>query len=218
MSEAYEISAVPREEIGKSSKKLAREGRVPAVLYGAGHHGESLSLDRLEVGRLLSHGGVRSAILHLKIKGKAKPVNAMVKALQVHPTKGTPMHIDLLAIKMDQVVQTSVTLNFVGEAPGVKSGGILNQNHTSVNVEALPGDLPEAIDVDISALDVGSTLTFAELAAPAGVTILNDPEELVVSVTAPTKVEEEVVEEVEGEEGAEPEVIGEEQAEEESGA
>jgi large subunit ribosomal protein L25 len=217
MSEAYEIGAVPREQIGKSSKKLAREGRVPAVLYGAGHSGEPLSLDGHEISRLLAHGGVRSTVLHLKIKGTAKPVNAMVKALQVDPTKGTPVHVDLLAIKMDEAVQTTVTLNFVGEAPGVKGGGVLNQNHTSVNVEALPGDLPDAIDVDISELEVGSTLTFADLTAPAGVTILNDPEELVASVTAPTKAEEEVVEAVEGEEGAEPEVIGEEKAEEEGG-
>jgi large subunit ribosomal protein L25 len=217
MSEAYEIGAVPREQIGKSSKKLAREGRVPAVLYGAGHSGEPLSLDGHEISRLLAHGGVRSTVLHLKIKGTATPVNAMVKALQVDPTKGTPVHVDLLAIKMDEAVQTSVTLNFVGEAPGVKGGGVLNQNHTSANVEALPGDLPDAIDVDISALEVGSTLTFADLIAPKGVTILNDPEELVVSVTAPQKVEEEVVEAVEGEEGAEPEVIGETPAEGEGG-
>jgi large subunit ribosomal protein L25 len=217
MAEAYEIGAAPREQIGKSSRKLAREGRVPAVLYGAGHSGEPLSLDGHEFGRLLAHGGVRSTVLHLKIAGKAKPVNAMVKALQVDPTKGTPIHVDLLAIKMDETVQTSVTLSFVGEAPGVKGGGVLNQNHTSVNVEALPGDLPEAIEVDISALDMGSTLTFADITAPAGVTILNDPEELVVSVTVPQKIEEEVTEAVEGEEGAEPEVIGETQTEEEGG-
>jgi large subunit ribosomal protein L25 len=217
MSEAYEISAVPREVIGKASKKLAREGRVPAVLYGAGHHGEPLSLDGHEISRLLAHGGVRSTVLHLNIEGKAKAVNAMVKALQVDPTRGTPVHLDLLAVKMDEAVQTSVTLTFVGEAPGVKGGGVLNQNHTSVSVEALPGDLPDAIEVDISALEVGSTLTFADLTAPAGVTILNEPDELVASVTAPTKVEEEVVEAVEGEEGAEPEVIGEEKAEEEGG-
>jgi large subunit ribosomal protein L25 len=217
MADAFEITAAPREVIGKSSKKLAREGLVPAVLYGAGHHGEPLSLNGHELGRLLAHGGVRSTILHLNIDGKAKPVNAMVKSLQVDPTKGTPTHVDLLAIKMNETVQTSVTLTFVNESPGVKAGGILNQNHTQVNVEALPGDLPEAIEVDISGLDVGSTLTFADIVAPKGVAILNDSEELVVSVTAPAKEEEEVVEVVEGEEGAEPALVGEETAEEESG-
>jgi large subunit ribosomal protein L25 len=213
MSEAYEINAAPRDVVGKSSKKLAVEGQVPAVLYGAGHHGEPLSLNRRDVDRLLGHEGVRSLILHVKIEGKAKPVNAMVKTVQFAPTKGNPLHLDLLAIKMDQAVQTGVTLHFLGESPGVKAGGVFNTILAQINVEALPGDLPEAIEVDISGLDVGNALTLGDITAPKGVTILGEPEEIVASVTAPTKVEEEVVEEV-LEEGVEPEVVGEEEAEE----
>ena len=91
----------------------------------------------------------------------------------------------------------------MGEAPGVKAGGILNENHTHVNVEALPGDLPEVVDVDISSLEVGDSLTFADLDVPQGVTITDDPEELVVSVTAPKAEVEEVVPEVVGEQPAE---------------
>ena len=208
MSEFIELAVVPRDRIAKASRKLAHMGQVPAVLYGAGHESESLAIDRHELERLLSHEGVRSLVLHVKIEGRKTPVNAMVKAIQTEPVKGTPMHVDLLAVNMNVAVNTAVTLHFVGEAPGVKAGGILNENHTHVNVEALPGDLPEVVDVDISSLEVGDSLTFADLDVPQGVTITDDPEELVVSVTAPkAEVEEAVEEEVV------PEVVGEQPAE-----
>jgi large subunit ribosomal protein L25 len=214
MAETIELSATPREQIGKASRKLAQVGKVPAVLYGAGHKPEPLELDVHELERLLHHEGLRSLILHVKIEGTAKPVNAMVKAVQVDPTKGRPLHVDLLAIKMNVAVTTTVALHFEGESPGVKGGGVLNQSLTSVNVEALPTDLPESIVVDISELDIGHNLMVSDLVAPAGATILDDPEILVASVTAPTKAEEEVVE---VEEGAEPAIVGEEPVEEESG-
>jgi large subunit ribosomal protein L25 len=101
-----------------------------------------------------------------------------------------------------------VALNFTGESPGVKAGGILNTNHSSVTVEALPGDLPESIDVDISALDIGDTLSLGDVVLPKAVTLVGDPEELLASVMAP-KVEVEETEGLEGEEVTQPEVIGE---------
>lgn len=214
MADTIELTATPREQIGKASRKLAQVGKVPAVLYGAGHKPESLELDAHELDRLLAHEGVRSLILHVNVEGTAKPINAMVKAVQVDPTKGRPLHVDLLAIKMNVAVTTTVALHFEGESPGVKGGGVLNQSLTVVSVEALPTDLPESIVVDISELDTGHNLMVSDLVAPAGVTILDDPEILVASVTAPTKAEEEVVE---GEEAAEPAIVGEEPAEEESG-
>jgi large subunit ribosomal protein L25 len=214
MSETIELTATVREQIGKASRKLAQVGRVPAVLYGAGHKPVSLELDARELERLLHHEGVRSLVLHIKIEGTAKPVNAMVKAVQVDPVKSLPLHVDLLAIKMNVAVTTTVALHFEGESPGVKGGGVLNQSLNSVSVEALPNDLPESIAVDISELDTGHNLMVSDLVAPAGVTILDDPELLVASVTAPTKAEEEVVE---GEAAAEPALVGEEAAEEESG-
>ncbi len=218
MAETYELNAATREVEGKSSRKLAVLGRVPAVLYGAGHDGEPLSIERGDLDRLLSQPGVRSLVLHVKIEGKGKPVNAMVKTVQFDPTKGRPIHVDLLAIRMNQAVTTSVTLNFTGESPGVKAGGVLNAVHNSVSVEALPSDLPESIEVDISALEIGSSITFADLVAPAGVTIQGEPEEIIASVTAPTKsMEEEEAEAAAAEEEAEPAVVGEEPAEEESG-
>ncbi len=219
MAETYELNAVTREVLGKSSHKLAAVGQVPAVLYGAGHDGEPLTLDRREVDRLLGHAGVRSMVLHVNIDGKGKPVNAMVKTVQFDPTKGRPVHVDLLAVRMNQAVTTSVTLNFVGESPGVKAGGVLNTVHTAISVEALPADLPESIDVDISELDVGASLTLADIMAPSGVTVHGEPEEIVASVTAPTKsVEEEEAEAAAvEEEGAEPTIVGEAPAAEESG-
>jgi len=120
--------------------------------------------------------------------------------------------VDLIAIKMNVAVHAAVALNFLGESPGVKAGGILNTNHSSVTVEALPGDLPESIDVDISALEMGHSLTLGEVVLPERVTLVGDPEELLASVMAP-KVEVEEIEAVEGE-AAEPEVIGESSDEE----
>lgn len=208
MSDTIELTATPREETGKTAHKLAQVGKVPAVLYGAGRDPQALALDARELGRLLTHEGVRSLILHVNIEGEGKPVNAMVKAVQVDPTKGRPLHIDLLAIKMNVAVTTTVTLHFEGESPGVKAGGVLNQALNSVNVEALPADLPEAIVVDVSGLDTDHALTVADIAAPKGVTILDDPEAIVASIMAAAKEEE--AEAVEGEEAAQPAVIGEE--------
>jgi large subunit ribosomal protein L25 len=208
MSEFIELAVVPRERIAKASRKLAHLGQVPAVLYGVGHTSEALTIDRHELERLLAHDGVRSLVLHVKIEGRKTPVNAMVKAIQMEPVKGTPMHVDLLAVQMNVAVNTAVALHFVNESPGVKAGGILNANHNQVNVEALPGNIPEGIEVDISSLEVGDSLTFGDLVIPDGVTVTDDVEELVVSVTAPkVEVEEAVTEEVA------PEVVGEQPAE-----
>jgi large subunit ribosomal protein L25 len=205
MSQTNELHAQVRAETGKTSRKLAREGKVPAILYGSDHKPEALSLDKAELDRLFAHGGVRSQVLHVHVGDRKTPVNAMVKAVQSDPTRSVPIHVDLVVVKMNVAVHAAVALNFTGESPGVKAGGILNTNHSSITVEALPGDLPEGIEVDISALEIGDTISLGEVVLPARVTLVGDPEELLASVMAPkVEVEEE---EVSGEE-AQPEVIG----------
>jgi large subunit ribosomal protein L25 len=209
MSQTNELHADVRQQVGKTSRKLARVGKVPAILYGSDHKPEALELDRSELDRLFAHGGVRSQVLHVHVEGRKTPINAMVKAVQTDPTKSTPIHVDLIVVKMNVAVHAAVALSFVGEAPGVKAGGIFNANHSTLTVEALPGDLPEALEVDISALDIGSTMTLGDVVLPASVTLVGDPDELLASVMAPKVEVEEVVEEgVEGEE-EQPEVIGE---------
>jgi large subunit ribosomal protein L25 len=207
MATTNELHAEVRTETGKTSKKLAREGKVPAILYGSDHKPEALTLDRSELDRLFAHGGVRSQVLHVHVEGRKTPVNAMVKAVQSDPTKNLPRHVDLIVVKMNVAVHATVALNFIGESPGVKAGGIMNANHSSVTVEALPGDLPESIDVDVSELEIGDTLTLGSVELPERVTLVGDADELLASVMAP-KVEVEEEEEIAGEE-AQPEVIGE---------
>jgi len=207
MATTNELHAEVREETGKTSRKLARVGKVPAVLYGAGEKPQVLTLDRAELDRLFAHGGVRSQVLHVHIDGHSKPVNAMVKAVQSDPVKSQPIHVDLIAIRMNVAVHAAVALHFEGESPGVKAGGVFNANHSTITVEALPGDLPESLEVDISTLEIGDTLTLGQVVLPEKVTLVGEPEELLASVMAPkVEVEEEVVE---GEEAAQPEVIGE---------
>ena len=207
MSQTNELHAEVREDTGKTSRKLALVGKVPAILYGSDHKPEALSLDKSELDRLFAHGGVRSQVLHVHVGDRKTPVNAMVKAVQSHPVKGVPIHVDLIVVQMNVAVQAAVALHFIGESPGVKAGGVMNANHSTVTVEALPGNLPESLDVDISAMEIGDTITFAAIILPELVTLASDPDELVVSVMAPkVEVEEEL--EVTDEE-AQPEVIGE---------
>jgi large subunit ribosomal protein L25 len=202
---------MPREVIGKASRRLASEGLIPAVLYGPAREAVSLALSRHEFELFLQHHA-GSSIVALAIPGESKPVNAMIKQIQMSPVKSRVMHVDFLAIRMDRPVQAAVTLHFAGEAPGVKDGGVMLHEVREVNVEALPADLPDFIEVDMSGLAIGSTMTIADLVAPAGVTILDDPEGTVCSVTTPMAEE---VEEETATEQAEPEVIGEAPSEDE---
>jgi large subunit ribosomal protein L25 len=128
----------------------------------------------------------------------------MIREMQVSPIKGEIIHVDFMVIQMDVAVHASITLHYVNDPEGVKAGGVLTTNFHEINVEAKPGDLPESIDVDVAALEIGDTLHVRDIVAPKGVTILDEPDEVLVSVQAP-RVEEEV-EEVAA--AIEPELIG----------
>jgi large subunit ribosomal protein L25 len=193
-----------REVIGKASHKLAHENRIPCVLYGPGRESVSLSVDRHEFELLMAHHASSSIIVELQVEGEKKPINAMIRELQTSPVKGQIVHVDFLVIQMDVAVHASIALHFVNDPAGVKAGGILTTNFHEINVEAKPGDLPEAIDVDVAALEIGDSLHVSDIVAPAGVTILDDLEEVLVSVQPPrAEVEEEGAAEA-----AEPELIG----------
>jgi large subunit ribosomal protein L25 len=118
----------------------------------------------------------------------------LIKDTQRHPVTGAPQHIDFLRVRMDVAIQTAVPLELTGteEAPGVVEGGVLNQEARELTVEALPGDIPEVLQHDVSQLGIGGTVTLSELTAPAKVTFVDDPETVVATVTLPTpEVEEE---------------------------
>lgn len=185
MTETVEIKAVQRNVVGKASRRLSAQGLVPAVLYGAGVDPTALAVDRHDFEMFLQHNGVAATIVHLSVNG-AKPVNAIVKDMQSNSVKGSLTHVDFMAVKMNQPIKTVVPAHVTGESPGVKAGGVLTQTLHELHIEALPKDLPEHIDVDISDLDVGGSLHVSDMMVPPGITILDDAETIVCSVTPPT--------------------------------
>ncbi|TLM72658.1 MAG: 50S ribosomal protein L25 [Actinobacteria bacterium] len=211
-AEAATIKAARRTVIGKASRRLKGAGLIPAVLYGRGRETVSISLDRHDFEQFLAHGAGHTPILRIEVEGEAKPVDAVIKSIHRDPTKDTVRHVDFLAVSMDRPIHASVTIHFSEECAGVKAGGVFTANLHGVEVEALPKDLPEAIEADISALEVGDNLHVSALIVPAGVTVLTDPDSVVCSVVAPRV---EVEEAAPVEEAAEPEVIGEKSEEEE---
>ncbi len=171
-------------EGSRSARRLRREGLVPGTLYGAGDEPRSFQVDGRILRNALAHA---HAVIEVSLDGGQKqPV--MVKDLQRHPVRGETVHLDLLRVRLDETIQTTVTLHLEGadSAPGVKEGGILTQELIHLNVEALPNDVPDLISFDVSGLELLATVTVAELTAPRGVTLLDDPETVAVTITAPS--------------------------------
>jgi len=191
-------------EGSRSARRLRRTGQVPGVVYGGGDEPQPFAVDGRILRNTLAHSG---AILQITIDGGATaPV--LVKDLQRHPVRGNAVHVDLLRVDMKVAIQTHVTLELFGadEAPGVVEGGVLNQESRELNIEALPGDIPDSIVFDVSGMEMNATVTLSALTAPDGVTLLDDPEETVLAtITPPTlePVEEEIETETElvGEDG-----------------
>jgi large subunit ribosomal protein L25 len=194
----------------RAAKRLRREGYVPGVVYG-GKNGDCTSF---KVNwRDLRHVLAGSALIDLKVGGKTRPV--IVKDQQQHPVRDELLHIDLLEVRLDEKIQTQVSVHLEGaeEAPGIKEGGVLEHVTHQLNIEALPTDIPDGIHVDVSGLEIAATMHLSEISAPAGVTFLDDPDETILAtVVVPTEVEEPEIEEEtelvgeegELEEGAEP--------------
>jgi len=191
-------------EGSRSARRLRREGLVPGVIYGGEGGPEHFAVDGRILRNTLAHSG---AILEVSIDG-GTGVPVLVKDLQRHPVRGEAVHVDLLRVNMSETIHTTVTLELTGaeEAPGSVEGGVLNQETRELNIEALPGDIPDSITFDVSKMEMNATATLAELTAPKGVTFLDDPEETVLAtITPPTlePVEEEIETETElvGEDG-----------------
>jgi large subunit ribosomal protein L25 len=202
MTESIDLQASSREVVGKANRRVPHD-RLPAVLYGAGHKSQAISVDRHAFQQLLHHEGLMSALVKLTVDDH-KPVTVIVKSLQHDPLKGNVEHVDFWAVKMTQKITTVVPLHFVGESPGVHGGGVMTHNVQTVHVESLPADMPDHLEADISALEVGDSLHISDIVAPEGVIILDAADEILCSVLAPKVEEEEVTEEA-----VEPEVIGE---------
>src|SRR3954462_7569116 len=210
-STSTSLTIQPRESSNsRATRRLRREGRVPGVLYGLGQDALCFSVDARELRHALHAAG---AVLELSGDGESATA-AVLKDSQRHPVRGEALHIDLLRVDLNKPIQSPVPIHLVGgeEAPGVKEGGVLEHVTREVIVEALPSDIPEALDFDVSMLNINDTATLEALTAPAGVTIIDDPQTVVATLTPP-RVEEEP-EEVETETGLVGEGAGEEEGEE----
>jgi len=183
------LQATKRTESGKGAARRSRAaGRVPAVLYGRGMDPVSLEVDRREfVTALKTDAGV-NVLLDIEFDGTN--TLAFTRELQRDPVRGTLLHADFVKVDRTQVIEIEVPVHLVGEAPGTKEGGALEHPLFSVHVRTLPGSVPEAIDADVSALNIGDTLRVSNLRAPEGVEILNDPDAVVASIAAPISEEE----------------------------
>jgi len=190
MTESVALTATPRELVGKSSHLLAREGLIPAVLYGHGVTTQNLTINRREFDKLMHTSAVGSTLVDLTVEGHAKPVPVIIKEVRHDEVKGLVQHVDFWAVKMTQKMQTTIALTFVGSSEGEKTGGVLMHAVRDLKVEALPKDLPEHIEIDISALHVGESLTVADIVVPDGVTLLDEPTTVVASVMAPSVMED----------------------------
>jgi large subunit ribosomal protein L25 len=190
----------------RAIRRLRREGRIPGVLYGRGADPIAFDVDSRELRHALAATG---AVLDVAIDGGSSEP-AVVKDTQRHPVRGELVHVDLLRVDLNKPIHTTVSVTLVGaeDAPGLKEGGVLEQLAREVNIEALPSEIPETIEVDVSAMEMSASLMLADITAPSGVTLLDDPEATIIaSIVIPAAVEAET-DEVE----AETEVVGEGEA------
>ena len=214
------IEAEPRTETGKNvARRLRQSGHIPAILYGAGQPAVPVSLNSREVRAVLESGAGRNTILTVDVRD-GETSKAMLVDWQHEPLHSRLLHVDLKRIVLDQRLRATVPVVRLGEAPGAKlQGGILEFVAREVEVECLPGDIPEQIQADVSELMIGINLRVRDLKVDEKVRVLSDPELVVLHVVAPKHVEEEkpaeAAEVPEVAESAEPEVIRKGKAEEE---
>jgi len=214
--ERMKLQVQERDRRGSAdARRLRKEGFIPGVLYGNGKQPYAICVEERELRRVLTGPSGLHAILDVVLEGQKTTHASILKDFQQDPLRGHISHVDLQEVRLDQPIQASVNVQLIGEPEGVKEGGVLSQVQREINVEALPMEIPEHIDLDVSGMAIGDTLRLADLPEREGVKYLDNPEETVLAtVTLPTRVEEPEPEVEEGEELPEGEVPeGEEQPE-----
>lgn len=173
MSISFELTASIREDLGKgATRRLRRQDMVPAVIYGAGKEPVSITLAHNQLLHSTENEAYFSHILSIDVEGKKEDV--IIKALQRHPAKSLLMHADFMRVDMKEKLKVHVPLQFVGEevAPGAKQGGVVTHDLVDIEVQCLPKDLPEFIEVDVSALEIGESLHLSDINLPKGLDIV----------------------------------------------
>lgn len=193
MAQNVDLQASKREGRGKNdARRLRREGMAPAVLYGDGAGGSTaIVVPARTVDYTLQHFG-DNALYDISLGSDT--ATARIVDVQRNPVTGNLVHVDFAPVNMTERIEVTVPLHVTGAAPGVEEGGVLQQVAYEIQVESLPGDIPQEVTLDVSNLGMNENLTLGDLTLPEGVTLLSDPEEVAVTITAPTEITEEEME------------------------
>ena len=200
--ESVRLNAWSRSTSGKgAARRLRRGGQLPAVVYGRRAEAESLALDTPELTRLLSRIHAATTVIDLEVDG-GEPRPVLIREIQRHPYRPQLLHVDFFEIRSDVSIRVQVPLQLMGTAAGVEMGGMMQQLRYEVEIECLPGEIPSGFEIDVSELDIGDAVHVGAVDA-AGLTVLDDPGEMICAVLPPALEEVEEEEEVDEEEEAE---------------
>jgi len=198
-----EVTEREADQLGsRRVRRLRKEGLVPGVLYGKGH-ARPIVVGERDLRAVLTGPSGLHAIVDVVVEGQTTPHHAVLKDFQRHPIRGTLTHVDFHEVRLDRPIQATVNVQLMGESPGAKQGGVVQQVTRELRVEALPTAVPEHIEADISELEVGGTVRIADLPAIEGVAYLDDPETVLANCSIPRGITE--LEEAEAAEGEEAE-------------
>lgn len=186
MAERRTLSASPRTVLGKKVRRLRREGLLPANVYGRGIESTAIQLEGRAFRRVIRQAGVRS-MFELAIEGEGEPRHVLVRGLDREGGTGDPIHVDFYQVDLERPIQTTIAIRLVGVSPAVADlGGTLLQNLETVSIRCLPLDIPDAVELDVSALaDFDTSLTVGDLRVPDRVEVLSAPDIGIATVDAP---------------------------------
>lgn len=206
-----------------AARKIRAEGFIPGILYGAGHTPCQIKLEKKSTEKIIRHlesHNVMASLL-LQQNGSEEKISTVIKDIQMQPIRGDVIHLDFYRIRMDKPIRMQIPIHLKGEAPGLEHGGIMEHELRELEVQALPGSMPEMAEIDISAMEIGDAVLVRDIKLAGDVEIIDAPEQAVISILAPKAAQEEPEEEAEeevkeeaAEETAEPEVISHQKAEE----
>lgn len=192
MSEQFNVQVKTREEYGKNAnRRLRAGGQIPAVLYGTGNETVPIQVERRKMEEMFRHGATENTIFLLKRQESDQERHARIREMQTHPISREILHIDFQRVLMDQVLRVTVPVHPIGTPKGVTDeGGVMDQVTREVEVECLPGNIPEALEVDVTELMIGDHLEASALTLPKGVELLEEADRVIVSVAYPDRIEE----------------------------
>jgi large subunit ribosomal protein L25 len=194
------LASEPRSLLGsRNSGRLRREGKVPAVVYGLSTDAVSITVPARELQHILAGEAGANSLITLDVDGET--VLTLARQIHRHPTRGILVHVDFVRIDRDVAVSAEIPIHLVGEAEGVKDGGLLEQLLFALTIEAMPGNIPLSIEIDVESLAIGDQLRVEDMPLPAGVATQAEPDFVVAQVAAPRVATEGGGEEGEGVEG-----------------